>query len=353
MKKIFNLLCLQRSVILSPDVLSGRRISFLRFLVSLGMTIWVVIFVLIFPYSIVYAGSENRGTTTATFLKIGVGARPAGMGGTFVAIADDINALYWNPAGLAQITRNEFSATYIQWFEGINMQYLGYVFPLKNKSALAASITYLSANDIEKRDDTGKLLGEIKNYHLSLPVAYSLKINPFLALGGTVKFISQVYDSDKGNTLVADFGALLTPIKNLNFGVCLQNIGSELKTGGKKNKLPTTLKTGLAFRIPNIKSAIVSLDYDFPTDNEPKLHSGIEYTFKDNFYLRAGYEQMKDLSKNAGLTLGLGFVTYWTKEETTWGKTGTEGAVKIVIDYALVSYGEFGYTHRFSLGMKF
>jgi hypothetical protein len=314
------------------------------------MTIWVVIF----SCSIVYAGSEDRGTTTAAFLKIGIGARPSGMGGAFVAIADDLNALYWNPAGLAQITRNEFSATYLQWFEGINMQYLGFVYPLKNKSSsLATSITYFSAKDIEKRDDTGKLLGEIKTYHLSLPIAYSMKINPSLALGGTVKFISQAYDSDKGNTLSADFGVLFTPIKNLNFGVCLQNVGPELKTGEKKNKLPTNLKTGFAFRIPNIKSALISLDYDLPTDNEPKIHSGIEYSFKDNFYLRAGYEQIKDLGKNAGLTLGLGFATYWAKEEAMWGGTGSKEAIKIVIDYALVSFGEFGYTHRFSLGMKF
>ncbi len=300
-----------------------------------------------------FAGSEDRGTTTATFLKIGTGARPAAMGSAFVALADDLNALYWNPAGLVQLTRNEFSATYVQWFEGISMQYLGYAYPLNNKSALAASITYLSAKDIEKRNDTGILLGEVKNYHLSLPIAYSLRINPSLALGGTVKFISQVYDSDKGNTIVGDFGILLTPIKNLNFGVCVQNVGSELKTGEKKNKLPSTLKTGLAFRIPYIKSAFISLDYDLPTDDEAKIHSGIEYSFKDSFYLRAGYEQVNNLGKNAGLTLGLGFVTYWQKQETMWGGTGTEGAVRIVVDYALVAYGEFGYTHRFSLGMKF
>ena len=37
------------------------------------------------------------GTTTAAFLEIEVGARANGMGGAFVAIADDATALYWNP----------------------------------------------------------------------------------------------------------------------------------------------------------------------------------------------------------------------------------------------------------------
>ena len=41
------------------------------------------------------------GTTSAQFLKIGVGAKAIAMGGTFVAQANDLSALYWNPAGLA------------------------------------------------------------------------------------------------------------------------------------------------------------------------------------------------------------------------------------------------------------
>ena len=41
------------------------------------------------------------GTTGAQFLKIGTGARPVAMGYAFSAVADDLNALYWNPAGLA------------------------------------------------------------------------------------------------------------------------------------------------------------------------------------------------------------------------------------------------------------
>ena len=44
---------------------------------------------------------EDVGTTAFAFTKIGVGARPVAMGGAFVGLADDITALYYNPAGLA------------------------------------------------------------------------------------------------------------------------------------------------------------------------------------------------------------------------------------------------------------
>src|SRR5438045_3246800 len=46
---------------------------------------------------------NNVGSSGAVFEKIGVGARAAGMGGAYSALADDISALYWNPAGIARL----------------------------------------------------------------------------------------------------------------------------------------------------------------------------------------------------------------------------------------------------------
>lgn len=46
---------------------------------------------------------EKVGTFDGQFLKIGIGARAAAMGGAFVAVADDASALYWNAAGIARV----------------------------------------------------------------------------------------------------------------------------------------------------------------------------------------------------------------------------------------------------------
>jgi hypothetical protein len=46
-------------------------------------------------------GFLGSSATGFTFMRIGVGARPVGMGGAYTAVADDANALFWNPAGLA------------------------------------------------------------------------------------------------------------------------------------------------------------------------------------------------------------------------------------------------------------
>ncbi|MDE2291861.1 MAG: hypothetical protein KGL53_07240, partial [Elusimicrobia bacterium] len=45
--------------------------------------------------------AAGPGTSAATFLTLGFGARPLALGESFVAVADDVSALYYNPAGLA------------------------------------------------------------------------------------------------------------------------------------------------------------------------------------------------------------------------------------------------------------
>ena len=47
----------------------------------------------------------NVATTAASFLEIGSGAKSLSMGGAFVSVANDVSALYWNPAGIVNIDR--------------------------------------------------------------------------------------------------------------------------------------------------------------------------------------------------------------------------------------------------------
>src|SRR5437773_9002924 len=76
---------------------------------------------------------EKVGTFDGQFLKIGVGARAAGMGGAFVGVADDATALYWNAAGIARIDpeKSELSLNHANWPAELSFDQIGYVFHLK------------------------------------------------------------------------------------------------------------------------------------------------------------------------------------------------------------------------------
>jgi len=92
--------------------------------------------------------ANGPGTTTAGFLKIGVGARAAAMGEAFTAVASDGTSLYWNPAGFAQIQKRELSAMYNSWFEEIRQGYLSLTFP-SSRGTMGLGTNYVDMGKLE------------------------------------------------------------------------------------------------------------------------------------------------------------------------------------------------------------
>nr|HPI03422.1 UPF0164 family protein [Candidatus Goldiibacteriota bacterium] len=82
------------------------------------------------------------GTSNADFLKIGVGARSSGMGEAFAAVADDANAAFWNPAGIAQADKWSFTLMHLMWFAGSNYEFLGGIAPIDSATAAGLSVYY-------------------------------------------------------------------------------------------------------------------------------------------------------------------------------------------------------------------
>ena len=115
--------------------------------------------------------ADNSGTTAGEFLRIEVGARAEGMGGAFSPLADDVNAVYWNPAGLAGVTTQQILLSHTFWFADIYHEYVAYVHPLGgDNGAIGASFTYLFTS-FEKRaadTDTVDSLGTVGEYAVNL-----------------------------------------------------------------------------------------------------------------------------------------------------------------------------------------
>ena len=75
------------------------------------------------------------------FLKIPVGARAVGMGGAFVAVADDATAPWWNPAGMIYLPFREAVVQHQEQFGSlVNHDYAGAVFPLGGPSGRQAAL---------------------------------------------------------------------------------------------------------------------------------------------------------------------------------------------------------------------
>ncbi len=95
---------------------------------------------------------SRRGTTAAPFLTIGVGARGTALGGAFTATVDDATALYWNPAGLAQMTSSEAVTAHSEWLADVNHDFVGVAVPLAG-GVFGASVTLLGVPEMVVRTE--------------------------------------------------------------------------------------------------------------------------------------------------------------------------------------------------------
>ncbi|MFH1563184.1 MAG: PorV/PorQ family protein [Nitrospirota bacterium] len=292
----------------------------------------LLLVLVIFAVSVEAETNENAGTCVGQFLKIGAGARPCGMGEAFSAVADDVNAIYWNPAGLMQITEKEGTFMHSDWLYDLKYEFLAYCQPTK-KGVSAISLTYLRMGDMEGTDNDANLIGDFGAYDYALSMAYAMPVNKNVHAGITGKIIQQKLEKENAKAIAVDIGILYFDPEKEGFKIAavLQNLGSKLKFVQEPESLPLTCKFGAAYKKDKLTLAG---DLTKPQDNDARLNIGAEYLHIQNLAFRLGYNSQNDLDK--GWTLGVGFILK-----------------ALQIDYAFIPYGELDNTHRFSLTKRF
>ena len=293
-------------------------------------------------YSLTQPLYAGVGTTGAQFLKIGPSARALGMAGAFGAVADDLYALHFNPSGLAQMSQEEASATYLRYFADINYGFIGYARPTKI-GAVGFGFTYLIIDDIEKRDVDETLLGKFNAKDQAITFAYAKK-NPFpqlldgLDLGGNIRYIQSEIDQTLAYTASLDLSAMYSPAEKIKTSLAVQNISWGIKFKEETDQLPLNLKVAGAWS--PIDELTIACDLDeYLIDSKFYASLGAEYWPIKQLAIRAGYKYGYDtesLGSLVGLGAGLGF--------RLWN---------LGLDYAFVPFGELGDTHRITFLIKF
>ncbi|MEK6647509.1 MAG: PorV/PorQ family protein [Candidatus Firestonebacteria bacterium] len=289
----------------------------------------------------VFATSPNAGTSGASFLKIGPGARPAGLGESFTAVANDSNAAYWNPAGLAKVSRTEFSAMHLLWLTDMKYDYITMVFPFKGSGTLGISGTLLTMGDFQGYDSNGNLTSSFNAYDFNANLSWGSRValDPEIFMGFTLKYIQQVIENTTGRAVAADIGFLWVLFKNGFLGLNVQNLGQNMKFGNGTSPLPMTTRVG--FAVLPTEGLTIATDVSIPRDDDVKVSIGIENWIENIFAVRAGYWYktggMQYSSSLTGLTAGAGFAIL-----DSYG-----------LDYAFEPYEDLGNTHRISLTLKF
>jgi hypothetical protein len=306
-------------------------------------TILLAVFFVLFA-ALARAGSfeqSGRGTDAATFLELGVGGRAMGMGGAYTAVADDATALYWNPAGLAQVEKRAATFMHAAYLESTFYDYAAYAQNAGKLGAFGAGFQYLNAGEIAQTDAAFNEVGKFTPNDLSIAAGWAHALPGGGAGGVAVKYIrSEILTS--AQTAAVDFG-LLTPWvlkQQVRLGAAVTNVGGTLKFMETRENLPLTLRSGGEWKVN--ERWIWALDLVAPRDSGGYVDFGTEYLLpvKDawSFAARAGYSSQTtgEVTGFTGLSLGIGLAN--------------KG---LSFDYAFVPYGGLGVTSRFSLSAKF
>ncbi|MFQ5907078.1 MAG: PorV/PorQ family protein, partial [bacterium] len=319
-------------------------------------------------------GSEKY---AGEFLNLGVGARPLGMGGSFVAVADDATATYWNPAGLGGLDRTEITFMHAGIFGLDSYDFLNYVQPLSGIGTFGLSWIRLGIDDIPRttlrssgnmsasnrpyifsymqNTENAFMLSYGRRFRADIPIGAYQSKGTDLQIGGNVKFlynsVSRVnrnaigFGGDVGLIWKTSFvsGGDNAKAGDLSLGIAVQDFfktrifWNTTSSPSHTDFIPPNFKMGVAYsrQVPSIASQIL-LSIDADTRYGLDMHYGAEYVLGDVLSLRIGVQE-RNLTAGAGLHVA--FVR-------------GESSLSFLVDYAFLSH-ELGSTHRVSLMTKF
>jgi hypothetical protein len=248
-----------------------------------------------------YAG-ESAGQAGA-FLRIGLTPRAKGMGDTYVAIADNASAAYYNPAGLAFIRQPEIILSYSAMSFDRTFNHIGFSRRLPPMAGFAAGIIQSGFKDSEARLRNGELAGEkIEDTHYAFFIGFAVRFSDKFSIGISPKVIySKVYDVS-AKTFGADFGVMFKPIERLSIGAVIKDIGVKMKYTRDPNgqgdqtttdAYPRIMKAGAAYQLPlsgSFKYVLFAADLEKNALQGMKSHFGVETNIQDKIYVRAGLD---------------------------------------------------------------
>lgn len=325
------------------------------------------------------------GTRGANFLEIGVGARGQGMGGGYTAIAEGVTAMYWNPAGIADIEgpAAAFTITKLYGDLGIDHTFAGAVLPVGNAGAFGIAITSLTSGDILRTTEAfpeggDPTVGRTFAYTATAAgLYYARRLTDRLDLGLGVKYASEGIDNARANYVGLDIGTKFrTGLYGTHIAASLANIGTSgryrgaaiesfgvgafgtvpLQFGTNSIELPTLFRFSIRSDLVGASDALLTankehdlvavVEADNAIDTDIQLVTAAQYSFHNMIFARIGKKWVNEKQTSFrsgafGLSYGAGV------------KLPIAGGRRFSFDYAYTNMGDLSNIQVFSLELGF
>jgi hypothetical protein len=302
----------------------------MRLALAFRISFFAALGINIFPQ----ASAAQSGGQAGAYLRIGAGVRALGMGGAFVAVANDVTANYWNPAGLGRIAEPQFIGMYSLLALDRRYNYVAATYPFRAAGTVSLGWINYSVVNAEARDATGALTGDFANGENAFLISYGKTLSHAVALGGTIKLLSHELAGRSASGVGYDLGVWFKPRGFLAFGASLQNLQTRIYWDDRaktKETFPQMKRLGV--EVKPLSFVTLGVDHEIGVRQNGKWHAGGEFDLGHKLVLRAG--------SNAG-ALGIGVSLQPPISRQT-----------MIIEYGLSQdpIGP-GFAHQFSLLLK-
>lgn len=321
-------------------------------------------------------GNTKVGTTAANFLQLEIGARAIGLGGAYVALADDATGLFWNSAGIGLVENGNAVYQFGSRYADISHHYAGLVYSIGNDDKIGLMVNYVDIGDMEittltDPEGTGQ---SFSASDLAIGLSYARQLTDHVYVGVIFKYIQENIWMETASGFAIDMGAIYKIEESgISVGMNLANLGPDMSINDAPNlefykekaenfpgsptpksalstktfPLPLVFNMGVAMNIIGRNTIIlpssahklmVAISANDSFDAPFRSNVGLEYTWQNTLSLRSGYHigyDTKDLSLGFGLNL----------------KSFT--SLDITLDYVWNNYGDLGAINVFTLGMNF
>lgn len=315
-------------------------------------TLFLIVAILAVGLCSAYAGNDNRvGTAGAQELLIPAGSRGTALGGAVIASCRGVDAIYWNPAGLAYLEGTEAMFSHLPYIADIDVEYAAVGTNIEDFGVIGLSVKVVNIGEMEETterfpDGTGRVFNPTLTV---LGLTYAKPLTTNVNFGFTGQFIQENIFEVSATGLAFDFGFTYeTRYPGLTLGFVMKNYGPDMEFSGKGFErvyeesgkhpvssnnagfeLPTSINIGLAYNFLNEGLNSVTVSGNFRGNNQANdaFQGGAEYSYNDRFILRAGYTYADQDGYLYGANLGAGlrypvgdlhltFEYTWTETET-------------------------------------
>lgn len=286
---------------------------------------------------------SKAGSSGLQFLKIGVGARESAMGEAVTADVKDVNAVFWNPAGLAYVNNYQAAFTHNNWLVSSRQIAAAAAVPMGSFSIGISAISFstdpFEETTVTNPEGTGRM---VSAGDLLFGVAIARRFTDRLSIGGQVKYVYEKLDDYSLSNVLFDIGAMYTTgFRNLRLGFSLQHFGPDMKLVNQEFRTPLLFRVNATDEIIDLGNTSWTAAFELvhTTDNIEVVNLGTELKLYDYIFLRAGYRLNTDERK---FSAGFGIVTPQLS------------GIDLKLDYSYVrSELIFEDIHRISIGFGF